>query len=280
MKQKIGIIDYHIDEWHANHLREFLDSTGRTDEFELFCAWEESPAPDGISLAQWAPFHGIEPASSIDEVIDRCGAICVLAPSNPETHPRLAQAALSSGKPIYVDKTFAANLNDATRMIDLAGRHNTPFFSSSALRFSTELNAELAAGGPPECAFAEGGGSNFAEYCIHPIEMVVTALGCGAKHLIRSGVPGTEQLIIEYSDQRRGAVTWRPDLEYRMLFGRREKSVVLNHHSNFFTHFAETLLDFFQTGIPPFPVAETIEVCKIRDAALKAIEQHECRIAI
>ena len=37
MKKKIGLVELFIDEWHSNHLPEWIAKAARKDEFELFC---------------------------------------------------------------------------------------------------------------------------------------------------------------------------------------------------------------------------------------------------
>lgn len=66
--------------------------------------------------------------------------------------------------------------------------------SSSALRFSTELDAYR---NKPGTTYMEttGGGRSFWEYSIHQIEMIVSVLGTGAKRIPavrrkRRGTPG------------------------------------------------------------------------------------------
>ncbi|WP_176011749.1 oxidoreductase [Victivallis sp. Marseille-Q1083] len=280
-KKKVGIIDYHIDEWHANHLPEFFAGAQRRNEFELYCAWEESPAaPPGQPLQTYCAAHGLIAAGSIQAVVEQADCLLVLAPSNPETHCRLAELPLKSGKPTYIDKTFAPDLEAAMAMIRLAGQHRTPFFTSSALRFSSELLAARRQGIRPSTALAEGGGSSFEEYCIHQIEMVVSALGTGAIRLMQCGTPDCEHLVLQYADSRFGTLTLRPDLDFRLLLGEAERTVRLDPLTAFFPNFTDALLEFFTTGVSPVPVEETIEVIKIRDAALAGLSKRHEWIAI
>ena len=47
---------------------------------------------------------------------------------------------LKSGKCVYVDKTFAPDKATAERIFEKAKKYGSPIFSSSALRFATELD--------------------------------------------------------------------------------------------------------------------------------------------
>lgn len=117
---KIGFIDLHIDEWHANNFSSWLSSTKNVGQFELGYAWEESPNPNGLPLDSWCAKNGMKTADSIEEVVEKSDCICVFAPSNPEVYARLAKIPLCSGKPLYIDKTFAPDKTTAELFFHIA----------------------------------------------------------------------------------------------------------------------------------------------------------------
>ncbi len=274
MKKKIGFIDLHIDEWHANNYPAWIRGADVNQDFELGYAWEESPNPDGKDLAAWCAAFGMTPAASIEEVIEKSDAICVLAPSNPEAHARLADLALRSGKPLYIDKTFAPDRATAEGFFALAKEHNTPLMSSSALRYGAELTAAMSsqfAEKRPEKIDTFGGGSSFQEYGIHQLEMVVTALGTGAKSVtcIRENV-----FQVSYDDNRSAVMNYSKFYGgfISILTGKDNGAFVLGADRMFETLIGK-ILEFYKTGISPIPAAETIEIAAIREAALKAMEE-------
>ena len=138
--KKLGFIDLFIDEWHANNYPAWIKAARRGKEFELAYAWEKAPG-NGRPLKKWCEGFGVTPLQSLEAVVEKSDAVFVLAPSNPEVHRELAEIPLQSGKPVFVDKPFAPSKTDAQAMFELAARHGTPLMSSSALRFSTELDA-------------------------------------------------------------------------------------------------------------------------------------------
>ena len=183
MKKKIGFIDLFIDEWHANNYPKWIRESALGSEFDVALAWEKYTPAGKKDLKAWCAEQNVTPASSIEEVVEKCDCICVLAPSNPEVHEELAELPLKSGKPVYVDKPFAPNGDAARRMFDLAAKYNTPLMSSSALRFGNELMELQQKNIGPLFVNTCGGGGNFPEYAIHQIEMIVSLLGTGAKEL-------------------------------------------------------------------------------------------------
>ena len=158
MKKKIGFIDLFIDEWHANNYPKWIRESALKDEFDVAMAWEKYTPEGKKGLQEWCKEQNVTPASSIEEVVDNCDCICILAPSNPEVHEELAGYALKSGKPVYIDKPFAPDRAAALRMFELAAKYNTPLMSSSALRFSNELMEKAPALSAPLFVNTCGGG--------------------------------------------------------------------------------------------------------------------------
>ena len=268
MTKKIGFIDLHIDEWHANNYTGWFRACKNFEGFELGYAWEEYPNPDGKDLKTWCTENGMIPAASIEEVIEKSDVLCVLAPSNPEAHERLADLALRSGKPLYIDKTFAPDKATAEKFFAIAAEHGTPLMSSSALRYGEELTTALA---EHEFNYVStfGGGRTFDEYSIHQIEMIVATLGTGAVSVERVMHSETPHYIVRYPDDRSATMTYGSFGFSAILAGKGCNAFPLEG-TRMFDHLLEHILDFYKTGVSPIPAEQTIEVAAIREAALKA----------
>lgn len=273
MKKKIGFIDLFIDEWHANNYPAWFREAAPGGGFEMGLAWEEAPA-GGRPLDVWCKEMGMTPARSIAEVVEGSDAICVLAPSNPEAHERLAELPLQSGKPVYVDKPFAPDRAAAERMFRLAEKHATPLMSCSALRYAAELAGAKAGdfvGQEISLAAVRGGGGNFAEYAIHQAEMIVALMGCGVQRVRRLGTGAAIQILVEYAGGRTGTLTWHPQLPFGIpvLVGP-NKAVALDTLTNFFPNLIAAILEFFRSGHSPIPPEETLEIAALTAAAVNA----------
>lgn len=135
--KKIGFIDYFLDEWHAEKYPGWIDkaSSGR---MQVAYAYGKTNLDGKLSNAEWSQRKGIQLLDSIEEVVEQSDYLVVLSPDHPEYHEELAQLALQSGKPTYIDKTFAPDRAAALRMFELAEKHRTPMYSTSALRFAAE----------------------------------------------------------------------------------------------------------------------------------------------
>ncbi len=271
--KKIGFVDYYISEWHAENYPDWIKAAAKAlggEEYAVAYAYGEldiSPL-NGESTAEWCKRKGIEKCDSIDELCEKSDFIVVLAPSNPETHPRLAEAVLKHGKPTYIDKTFADSLVDAEYIFSVADKYNTPFFSSSALRYATELADKSGY----ERIITTGGGSNAPEYIIHQIEMTVKMLGVGAEG-VKAAKKGDEIVFdVIYPDSRAATMIYGSGFGFSAyLSGGGQNPVSLSMQSDFFAGLIKDMIGFFATGKVPFDSRETLEVMKIREMAVKAI---------
>ena len=106
-----------------------------------------------------------------------------------------------------VDKTFAPDYPTANRMIELAEKHRTRMFTTSALRFVPEIPdyvKGIGADRPPR-AVAVRGPSNFETYAVHVLEPLVMLLGRGARAVSFCGDQKFMTFQVKYADGRRGS---------------------------------------------------------------------------
>lgn len=107
-----------------------------------------------------------------------------------ESHFLPASKSLARQIPTFVDKPFTVTSEEARELVSIAKAHNTPFFSSSPLRFCNEMAKikretarpdfkELVVTCPKNC-IELGKDPRFESpffYGIHVVEMVLQALG-------------------------------------------------------------------------------------------------------
>ncbi len=268
---KIGFIDYFLDEWHANNYPKFIaDQCG--SDFTVAYAYAEIDKPNGLTTDQWCEKFGVERCNTIAEVVRKSDCIIVLSPDNPERHLDLCREPLASGKPVYVDKTFALSKEIAKQITEIGEKHNTPFFSTSALRFANELegvNKENI------CFINSRGPGNFDTYAIHQIEPIVMLMGSNVKRMMSVGSGMYESMVIEFSGGRRAVLShygWTGvdfDLTVNYTDG---TTVKIPQMSDYFPNFIKALCDFFKTGKIYADHAETISVMGIIEAGNKALK--------
>ncbi|MBR6777267.1 MAG: Gfo/Idh/MocA family oxidoreductase [Clostridia bacterium] len=270
MAKKIGFIDYYLDEWHALNYPQFIKDA--TDgEFEVAYAYAEMDKPGGMTTDQWCEKYGVQRLDSIDEVVEKSDCIIVLSPDNPERHWDLCQKPLRSGKRVYVDKTFALEKSTAEALVKLAEDNNTPFFSTSALRFADELKDVDREG---ICFINSRGPGNFDTYSIHQIEPIVVLMGSKAKRIMSVGSGKYESMVIEFEGNRSIVMShygWT-NVDFSMLVNYEDgRTVSIPQMSNTFPNFIKAMCDFFKTGDIKAAHDETVAIMGIIEAGNKAL---------
>jgi len=269
---KIGFIDYYLDEWHANNFPDRIQAASG-GKASVCCAYAkiDSPLPGGRTTAQWSKDFGIPLCGTIEEVVDKSDALIVLSPDNSEMHEELCQLPLRSGKPTYVDKTFAPDGGTARRLFTIAENSETPCFSTSSLRFAAEYQ-DIDRDGIQ--AISSWGPNGFDTYAIHQLEPIIMLMRAPATRVLY--VPGEEwySLAIEFEGGRAatisGFINGSPfALNVTGKFGAK----VAIAKMDFFQPFMEALVAFLSSGKPPMDSAETLMIMDILGAGERAKKQ-------
>lgn len=267
---KIGFIDYYLDEWHALNYPKFI-AQQFGDEFKVAYAYAEKDKEGGMTTDEWCKQFDVERCDSIEEVVEKSDCIIVLSPDNPERHLDLCRIPLASGKRVYVDKTFALTKEIAKEIVAIGEANGTPFFSTSALRFSNEL-ADVPRDGI--CFINSRGPGRFDTYAIHQIEPIVVLMGGEVKRIMSVG-SGYETMVIEFSNGRRAVMShydWK-GVDFEMIVNYEDGSIYkVSQMTGYFDNFINRLCTFFKTGETFADHDETISVMGIIEAGNKAIQ--------
>ena len=272
----IGFIDHHIDEYHANNYPNWIRQSAFRDAFDVVLACEETTPEGKMSIDRWCAHQGVQKATGIAQVVDRCDCIVVLSPDNPERHEDLADLPLGSGKPVYIDKPIAPTLAAAQRLFEKAHSHSTPMMSCSALRFTPALQdglTEKVAGQGVHFVSTRGGGSSFDLYAIHQLEMLVMLLGTGAEKVMQCGNQYAHLMLIHYPDGRRGAINLIDGHPFQLSAQYDDdKCLTIDTMDDFYPPFIEAMLKFFETGVSPIPEEQTLEIAALIEAGTAALQ--------
>ena len=275
---KIGFIDYFLDEWHANNypkwFREASEKFG--EELAVAYAWAELDAPPkgGKTTKEWCEAKGVTACATIDEVCEKSDVIVILSPDNPERHLDYASVVLPYGKRTYIDKTFAPDYATACRIFEIARAHGTPFFSTSALRYATELSALDA----PMYMITAGGG-HLSQYIVHQAEMVVAKLGTG-DFCVTARKQGPVTLFsVDYENGKRATMLHAPGFGFQVSLATEEQETPLTAAASpFFPSLIEDMARFFLTGEVSFDPNETLAVMRLIELCLLAEKSPEKRV--
>jgi len=267
--KKIGFIDYYINEWHANqYVRWFaqINESMGTD-YQVCYAWAEMDADPnaGVTTDAWCEKNHVSRCDTIEELCEKSDYIVVLAPSNPETHLGYAKTVLPYKKRTYIDKTFAPDYETAKEIFRIAKENDCPFFSSSALRYATELDDFSNAAS----FLITGSGADFAEYLIHTVEMAAILLKSPARKVKTEAIGKHRVCRIVAENGGEAVILQAPcqgfSVTAELENGAYEKADI---KSSYFLNLISDILHFFETGERSFDPAQTLEVMKIRTGLL------------
>ena len=268
--KKIGFIDCFLSNWHANNypawIRESCQERGL--EYEVAYAWAEvevSPR-DNKTTDQWCTENNVTRCNSIEEICEKSDVLFILAPTNPEKHLEYAKIALKYGKRTYIDKTFAPNYEEAAAIFALADQYGTQCFSTSALRYGTELDTFVN----PTKIVTTGAGRTPDEYIVHQVEMIVKLLGCNTKAVKCTKESETRIVYdIAFADGKSATAIWdqsKPFTATSINENGEEDMKAIN--SPFFKILLDKIVVFFETGEVDFDRVETLTGMKLREYML------------
>lgn len=267
--KKIGFIDYYLDEWHANNYPEMIKKHSN-GEMEVCFAYAKTDSPiGGLTSAEWSEQYGIPLCETPEEVTEKSDIIIVLSPDNSEMHEELSDAPLKSGKPVYIDKTFAPTREIALRIFEKADKYGSKCYSCSAISFASELD-EIDAS-KIDAMHSEGPGE-FEMYTVHQVEPMVKVMKTPAKRVMYTGTQTHPTAVIEFADGKMGSIMLCQDdgcFKYTLI-DKENKAERVSVKSDTWSFFMEAFVKFADTGEIPVPHERTIEVISICEALAKA----------
>ena len=237
-------------------------SYSRVDKFaeELRTKWNVELVPDIPTLC-----------SKVDAVL--------LESVDGRVHLDQARPVIAAHKPLFIDKPLASTLVDAREIARLARTAGVPWFSASTLRYSEiattmkfdDTQAAITWGPGPLEAHHQ---LDLSFYAIHPIEMLYALLGPGCQEVTRIYTPDGDIITGLWKGGRTGTVrTLRPYGPYGAVVFR-SKQVVQSSPEMLVDYrpLLVQIVKFFQSGVPPLPNDETLEIFAFMDAAQRSRE--------
>lgn len=272
---KIGFADYYLNNWHADHYPRFLRETIAQYGYDACVTHafgiHDAPPQGGLTTREWCRERNITPTESMQELIDEVDAIMVIAADNSAWHEEVCQLPLRSGKPVFVDKTFAPTLAVGKELFALAEANGTPVFSSSAQRYCQSILDYQAAHDKKPNFVSTVGPHSLDNYAVHQLEPIVALMGTGVRRIKGFAVgSAVTQLILDYGEGRMASFVQSPqpwaEFNFMVSDGETGERLVSDDRS-FYHNLSKAILDFFIHGICPVRKEETLEILAIIDAA-------------
>jgi predicted dehydrogenase len=218
---------------------------------------------------------GVEIVGSIPDLLAKVDVV-LLESVDGRPHLEQVRPVLEAGKPVFIDKPLAGSLADAIAIDALAAKTGTPWFSSSALRFCTDIptmrnNPKVGevtgcdAWGPCEL---EPHHPDLFWYGIHGVEILYTVMGTGCESVTRAHTDTAEFVTGTWKDGRvgtfRGLKKGKHDYG-AMVFG--TKGEVQSGGYDSYNGLVEQIGKFFRFRQPPVSHEETLEIMAFMEAA-------------
>jgi hypothetical protein len=220
---------------------------------------------------------GVQFVDSIEALCERVDAVLL---ESVDGRPHLAQVrpVFAAKKRVFVDKPLTASYADAREIVRLSRESGVPFFSSSSLRFVSDIQAirTSATHGGIHGAFTFGPENlephhpDLFWYGIHAVEMLYTLLGPGCEQVTRVKTGTADTVVGRWADGRigtmRGVIQGRQDYG-AVAFGMKAVLATPVPMPSDYRGLLVEIVKFFQTGVPPVAPEETLEIMAFMEAA-------------
>lgn len=224
--------------------------------------------------------YGVELVDDIPTLCDKVDAV-LLESVDGRVHLEQVKPVFAAGKPVFIDKPLAASLADANEIARLGKLTGTPWWSASSLRYSGAAE-ELAQVRGITGAVSWGPAPiepthelDLSWYGIHPVELLYSVMGPGCVRVQRTYTPGADVITGQWADGRLGVVRTIRDGKRgygAVAFGADEVKTS-THAGAAYASMLRDVVQFFETGEPPVSNAETLEIFRFLDAALRSKQQ-------
>ena len=219
--------------------------------------------------------YGVEIVETIPELLEKVDVV-LLESNDGRVHLEQAIPVFKSGKTMFIDKPVAGSLTDAYAIFQAAKDFKQPVFSTSSLRYmsnmDTILKNQIVGKVLGACSFSpctlEPTHPDFYWYGVHGVEALYTVMGTGCQTVSRIHTPDTDVATGVWEGNRIGS--------YRGLRTRTtgyggyafcEKKIEQLGDYNGYDPLLKEVVKYFQTGISPVSPEETLEIFTFMEAA-------------
>lgn len=286
--KKIGVIG--LDTSHSVEFTKVLNTTADSSLYQGYRVTAAYPYGSRTIASSYNRISGyvdkmknyqVSTCSSLEELLAQVD--CVLLETNDgHLHPQQAEKVFAAHKRVFIDKPLGANLRDVKKIYKISAQYESPFFTSSALRYTSAI-AEIREGKRTgkvlgaTCfspATIEPSHEDLYWYGIHGVEMLFAVMGPGCKTVQASHSTDTELATGVWDDGRIG--TFRGarsgvNAFGGMVFGEKGNAVLGDYEG--YERLLKAIIDYFETGIVPVPMQESKEIYAFMTAFQKSKTQ-------
>jgi len=280
--KRVGIIG--LDTSHAPAFTKSLNAEDASPDFDGFKVVAAYPQGSKTieSMIKRVPeytaevkTYGVEIVDSIPDLLKKVDFVLL---ETVDGHPHLEQAipVMKARKTMFIDKPIAGTLTDAFAIFKAAKEFKTPIFSSSSLRYMTNIEDIVQNQSAGKIYGAESYGPCYLEpshpdffwYGMHAIEALYAVLGTGCHTVSRVHTPYNDITVGLWDGDRVGTFRGlrRGKQDYGgNVFG--EKGIKSLGEYKGYDPLLKEIIKFFKTNIPPVSAEETLELFTFMEAA-------------
>jgi hypothetical protein len=277
---RFGLIG--VDSSHALQFTRLLaDGRGRVQGATVISAWKGPTSADfppsrdrNDSNADALAGLGVELLGSAQEVAEASDAL-LLVSSDVRTRREQFERIAPFGKPVYVDTRFAANVQDARKMLQTADAHDCLVLSGSPKRFTPQVQGMLSSdvssidlSGP---IVVQPGHPGLAWYGVHLVDLAVAALGPGCDRV----EPGSEGLRLLWDDGRSATISgpteWNPWTRGRARTSDGDIEFEIEANEGMLVGLLESVISSYHQGTVNIAPGEILEIAAIVQAGSAAL---------
>ena len=218
---------------------------------------------------------GVEIVDTIPDLLKKVDVV-LLETNDGRPHLEQAIPVFKAGKTVFIDKPIAGTLTDAFAIFQAAKDYKVPVFSSSSLRYMSNMDDivknQSAGKVLGACSFSpcalEPTHPDLFWYGIHGVEALFTVMGTGCQTVSRVHTPDTDVVAGVWEGNRIG--TFRGLRSGKTGYGGYvfgDKGIKTLGDYNGYDPLLKEIVKFFQTGISPVTPEETLEIFTFMEAA-------------
>ena len=276
---RIGIVG--AENSHTVAIAKTLNIEKKIEGAQVVCVWGETR-----KFAQAAAEAGQIP-TIVKEPEDMIGQVdaAIVDHRHGKHHLPAAKPLLEAKLPLFIDKPFCYRTAEGKRFLTRAGELDVPVCSFSVLPKQTsfvaaqdaiqELGRILAVVSTGPCDLRSKYGGVFF-YGIHPMELMVAVMGKRVKSVRNVGAKGAAVVRVTFTDGRMGVLTvYERGLAYTLeitLHGSKgHLRLPINDHQGFYSNMMGAFLDMVETGKPPIPYDQTLNIIRSLELAKRSL---------
>lgn len=226
---------------------------------------------------------GVRIVASLDDLLSLVDGVMLQSVDGGQ-HLAQATPVFQAGKPIFIDKPLAASLPDVLAIAELGRRHQVPWFTASAMRYTPgfpELRHDSQVGQILGCdtygpSRVMPGHPDLYWYGVHAVDLLYSLLGPGCQSVTAVQTPSTEFVTGVWRDGRVGSFRGlREDagpagwgVSVFGTAGQRQVSYMYDY-----APLVEQIRQFFRQRQAPVDEAEMLEVFAFMTAAEQSRDQ-------